>query len=96
MSLNKLIARNRDAIKKIARRYNAANICVFGSMARGDAGNDSDVDLLADLDVNTSLLDRIALTQEIEDLLGRKIDLVTPDKLHRVIKDRVIKEAVPL
>jgi hypothetical protein len=96
MPLNKLIARNRDAIKEIARRYNASNIRVFGSMARGDAENNSDVDLLADLDVNTSLLDRIALIQEIEDLLGRKIDLVTVDKLHRVIKDRVIKEAIPL
>ncbi len=96
MPLNKLITRNRDAIKKIAQRYNATNIRVFGSMARGDAEGDSDVDLLADLDINTSLLDRIALTQEIEDLLNRKIDLVTPDKLHRVIKDRVIKEAIPL
>lgn len=96
MSLNKLIIHNRDAIKKIAQRYNAANICVFGSMIRTDANNDSDVDLLVDLDVNTSLLDRIALIQEIEDLLGRKIDLVTPDKLHRVIKERIMKEAVPL
>jgi len=96
MSLNKLIVHNCDAIKKIAQRYNAVNIRVFGSMARGDAKCDSDVDLLVDLDVNTSLLDRIALTQEIEDLLGRKIDLVTPDKLHRVIKERVMKEAIPL
>ncbi len=65
-------------------------------MARGDAESDSDVDLLADLDVNISLLDRIAMIQEIEDLLGRKIDLVTADKLHRVIKDRIMREAVPL
>ncbi len=96
MPLSTLITNNREAIKEIARRYNASNIRVFGSMARGDAGPDSDVDILADLDANTSLLDRIALTQEIEDLLGRKIDLVTPDKLHRVIKDKIIKEAVSI
>ncbi len=96
MPLNRLITNNRNAIKEIARRYNATNIRVFGSMARGDADPDSDVDILADLDTNTSLLDRIAMTQEIEDLLGRKIDLVTPDKLHRIIKDKIIKEAVPL
>ncbi len=96
MPLDKLITRNREAIIKIAQRNNAVNIRVFGSMVRGDAESDSDVDLLADLDINTSLLDRIAITQEIEDLLGRKIDLVTPDKLHRVIKDRVMKESIPL
>ena len=96
MSLNKLIAYNRDAILKIAQRYNVSNVRIFGSMARGDAGYNSDVDLLADLDANTSLLDRIALAQEIEGLLGRKIDLVTPDKLHGVIKDRVMKESIPL
>jgi len=96
MPLNTLITKNRNAIKEIARRYNATNIRIFGSMARGDASPDSDVDILADLDTNTSLLDRIALSQEIEDLLGRKIDLVTPDKLHRIIKDKIIKEAVSL
>lgn len=96
MSLNKLITGNRDAILKIAQRYNAVNIRVFGSMVRGDAEYNSDVDLLVDLDVNISLLDRIAMIQEIEDLLGRKIDLVTPDKLHSVIKDRVMNEAIPL
>lgn len=96
MPLNTLILNNRSAIKEIARRYNAKNLRVFGSMARGDARPDSDVDILANLDVNTSLLDRIALTQEIEDLLGRKIDLVTPDKLHKIIKDKIIKEAIPI
>jgi len=96
MPLNTLITKNRNAIKEIAQRYNATNLRIFGSMARGDAGPDSDVDILADLDTNTSLLDRIALSQEIEDLLGRKIDLVTPDKLHRIIKDKIINEAVSL
>jgi len=94
MPLSTLITNNRNAIKEIAQRYNATNIRVFGSMARGDANSNSDVDILADLDTNTSLLDRIALIQEIEDLLARKIDLVTPDRLHKTIRDRIIKEAV--
>jgi len=81
MPLSTLITNNRNAIKEIAWRFNATNIHVFGSMARGDAGPGSNVNILADLDANTSLLDRIALAQESEDLLGRKIDLVMPNTL---------------
>ncbi len=96
MPLSPVIARNRQAIVDIARRYNARNVKVFGSMARGDADDNSDVDLLVDFSADTSLLDRIALAQEIEKLLGRKIDLVSADKLHKLIRKSVLEESIPL
>jgi len=96
MSLHNLIRTNQTAIKEIAKRYHAKNIRVFGSMARGDATADSDVDLLADLSDDASLFDRIELLQAFEDLLHRKVDLVTPSKLHWTIKDKILNEAISL
>jgi predicted nucleotidyltransferase len=96
MAIDKLLEEKRAEIKEIAGRYGVTNIRVFGSMARGDATTSSDVDLLVDLGEHSSLLDRIALIQELEDLLGRKVDLVTRKSLHWYIRDKVLKEAVPL
>ena len=69
---------------------------VFGSFSRGEARPDSDLDLLVDMEEGRTLLDRIALLQDLEDLLARRVDVVTPRALHRLIRDRILAEAVPL
>jgi len=69
---------------------------LFGSVVRNEARKSSDVDLLVKMERGRSLLDRIALKQELEDLLGCKVDVVTERALHWYIRDRVLEEAVPL
>ena len=69
---------------------------VFGSAARGEAGPDSDIDFLVELEPGRSLFDYAALWHDLEALLGRKVDVVEPEGLHWYIRDRVLKEAIPL
>ncbi|MCP4346224.1 MAG: nucleotidyltransferase family protein [Desulfobacterales bacterium] len=84
----------RDKILLLANKYGAKNVRVFGSFARGEYRHDSDIDFLADME--GSLLKRIALTQDLEKLLGRKVDVVTEKSIHWYIREKVINEAVPL
>jgi predicted nucleotidyltransferase len=86
----------RERIIGIAARHGARNVRVFGSVARGDAGPDSDVDFLVEMDADRSLLDHVGLVQDLEDYLGRKVDVVSDRALHWFIRDRVLAEAVPL
>ncbi len=69
---------------------------LFGSVSRGEAGSQSDVDILVDLEPGRSLLDLGGLLMDLEDLLGRKVDVVTEQGLHWYIRDKVLKEAVRL
>lgn len=92
----KLLQEKRDQILEIAAAHGAHNVRIFGSVARGEAGPDSDVDFLVELDPECSLLDHIGLLQDLQDLLGREVDVAMPDGLHWYIRDRVLKEAVPL
>ena len=69
---------------------------VFGSMARGDAGAESDVDLLVELEHGRTLLDLGALLMDLQDLLHRKVDVLTEAALHPKIREQVLREAVPL
>ncbi len=94
--LKQLLEERREKILGIAARYGARNVRLFGSAARGDDGPESDVDLLVEFEREHSLLDRIGLIQELEDLLGRKVQVATEDTLHWYIRDRVIAQAVPL
>jgi predicted nucleotidyltransferase len=87
---------DKAKIRAIAERYGARNIRVFGSVARGDDRPDSDLDLLIDLEEERSLLDLIAIQQDLEDLLGRKVDVVTEGGLNRYLKDDILREAIPL
>ncbi len=96
MSLLDLLKAKRETILELAARHGAHNVRVFGSVARGEAGPDSDVDLLIDLDRNRSLFDQLELKQEIEDLLGRKVDLVTEQSIYWLLRRRILKEAIPL
>ena len=95
MSAEELRAK-RERILGIAEQYGARNVRVFGSVVRGDAGPDSDVDFLVEMDESRSLLDHVGLVQDLEDYLGRKVDVVSERALHWFIRDRVLAEAVPL
>lgn len=86
----------RDAILVIAARYGATNVRVFGSVARGDARPDSDVDLLVDLEKPWSLFDHINFKHEVEDLLGCKVDIVVASALREIVREQVFEKAIPL
>jgi len=90
------IERRRDELLAVARRHGAVNIAVFGSVARGEARPDSDVDFLVDLEQGRSLFDLVALVQDWSDVLGRRADVVTRRALHWFLRERVLAEAVPL
>lgn len=87
---------HRNAILQAAARYGVRNIRVFGSVARGDAPAGSDIDLLVELESGRSLIDRIAFMQEMEQLLGQKVDVVNERALHHLIRDKVMREVLPL
>jgi hypothetical protein len=86
----------RDEILRIAARHGAHNLRVFGSAARGEARPDSDVDFLVDCGPNRSPFFPGGLLADLEDLLGRRVQVLTEPALHPYIRDRVLKEAVPL
>lgn len=96
MGITELLKKKREEILRVAARHGARNVRVFGSAARGEADEESDVDFLVELDSERSLLDHVALLQDLEDILGRKVDVVTESALHWYIRDRVKKEATPL
>jgi hypothetical protein len=96
MRISELLQEKREEILRIAAEHGARNIRVFGSAARGEAGPESDIDFLIELEPDRSLLDHVALLQDLEDALGRKVDVVTEKGLHWYIRDRVKREAVPL
>lgn len=96
MASNKILQDKREEILRIASAHGAQNVRVFGSVSRGEAGTESDVDLLVKLEPGRSLLDLIAIKQELEDLLGREVDVVTEDAVSPYIREQVLKEAVSL
>jgi len=96
MGIEELLLPFRSEILKIATKYGAYNLRVFGSVARGEATLDSDVDFLVELKPQSSLFDYIALMQDLAALLGRKVDIAELDNLHELIRDKVLSEAVQL
>ncbi|NMG09051.1 nucleotidyltransferase family protein [Brasilonema sp. UFV-L1] len=96
MGIDEVLRPLRDEILQIAAKYGAYNVRVFGSVARGEAKPDSDVDFLVEIEPQRTLLDQIALMQSLEALLGRKVDVAEPETLHPDIKERILKEAVIL
>jgi predicted nucleotidyltransferase len=96
MAVDELLRARRDDILTIASRHGARNVRVFGSVARGEAGPDSDIDILVDVEPGRSLLDLGALLIDLEELLGCSVDVVTESGLRPRIRQRVMKEAVPL
>ena len=96
MNIGRELKAKRTDILRLAGRHGATDVRIFGSVARGEAGSDSDVDFLVKMAPERSLLDHVALWQDLEDLLGRKVDLVSEKALHWLIRDQILKEAVPL
>lgn len=95
MQTNVLEKRRRE-ILEIAAEHGAKNIRVFGSFARGEAGPDSDLDLLVDMEPGRSLLDLGELMLDLRDLLGRKVDVVTETSLYWLLRRKILREARPL
>ena len=89
--LGALVTNNRDRIIEVAAAHGARNVRIFGSVARGDAAVDSDIDLLADFDSGSSLFDLLHLTDELQQLLGRPVDIVSTgglkDRDHRILAE---------
>lgn len=96
MPLDELLQTKREDILQMARKYGAYNVRVFGSVARGEADEKSDIDLLVDMEKGRSLLDLIGLLMDLKSLLGCKVDVVTVKGLRERIRERVLKEAVAL
>ena len=96
MKIEELLKSKRQEILAIAARHGARNVRIFGSGARGEAGPESDIDILVEMESGTSLMDHVTLMQDLEDLLERKVDVVSDRALHWYIRDRVLAEATPL
>lgn len=96
LSLNTLRAEWRDEIMRLAEQYGAHNVRVFGSVARGDATEGSDLDLLVAWEPGRSLFDHVRLVQDLEELLGVKVHVGTEQSLHWYVRDSVLREATPL
>jgi uncharacterized protein len=95
--MDALLHTHRQELIALVHQYGVDGLLVFGSMARGDAGPHSDVDLLIDNDTaKLSGFQLGAFQMDAQDILGRKVDLVTRNALHPMIRERILKEAVPI
>ena len=94
--MHPLIENNRSEILALAERHGVRNVRVFGSMAREDADDASDVDLLVSLPPDRTGLALGALLMDVQDLLQRRVEVVTERTLHPAMRDRVLREAQPL
>lgn len=88
--LRAALAEHQDSLRALGVR----SLAVFGSTARGEADDSSDVDLLVELDRRMDLLDYIGIQHYLEDLLGRKVDLVMAEALRTAVRAAVLREAV--
>lgn len=96
MRLSELLQVKKQEILKIARQHGVIRIRTFGSVARGEATEKSDIDFLIQLEEGRSLLDLIGFRQGVEELIGRKVDVVSEGGVSPYLKDRIFREAVPL
>jgi len=96
MNLNDLLKRKRQEILAIAGRYGARNVRIFGSVARGESGPESDVDFLVELEPGRNVFDLGGFLYEVQELLGRPVDVVTERGLKEHVRPSVLNDAVPL
>ncbi|MBL8351550.1 MAG: nucleotidyltransferase family protein [Burkholderiaceae bacterium] len=94
--MHPLIESHRTELLALARRRGVTGVRVFGSMSRGDGTDDSDVDLLVTLTPGTSALALGGLVLDAQELLGRRVDIVTEASLHPALREHVMALAVPL
>jgi predicted nucleotidyltransferase len=93
---DQLLREKREEILRVAARHGARDVRVFGSVTRGEADRESDIDFLVELEAGRSLLDLGGLQVDLESLLGCQVDVVTPRGLKARIRERVLREAVPV
>jgi len=96
MGIDEVIRANQDVIRRIVEQHGARNVRVFGSVARGEAGPESDIDLLVEAGPSTSAWFPGGLVADLEDLLGRRVDIVTERGLVPELRERVLREAIPV
>lgn len=96
MDLSEYLKSRRKEIIQLANLHGAKNIRIFGSVARGESHEKSDIDLLVEMEKGRSLLDLVALWQDLEDFLGRKVDILTDGGISPYLQDKIYREAVPL
>src|ERR1700674_1522924 len=96
VTLDTLRAERRDEILRLAKRRGAHSLRVFGSVARGESNESSDLDLLVAWEPARSLLDHSGLVQDLQDLLGIKVHVGTEKSLHWYVRDRILREVTPL
>ena len=96
MNLSQLLQQKRRQVLEIAHQHGASNVRIFGSVARGETTETSDLDLLIEMAPERTLLDVIAIKQDLEELLGCKVDVVTEAAISPYLRDKVLHEAVRL
>lgn len=96
LTLATLRSARRDEILRLANQRGARDVRVFGSVARGEANENSDLDLLVTWESGRSLLDHAGLVQDLQELLGMKVHVGTEKSLHWYVRDRILREATPL
>jgi hypothetical protein len=95
-AIDSILKNKREEILRTAAARGAYNVRIFGSVARDEAGPDSDVDFLVDLEPGRNLFDLGGLLMDLQGIFQRKVDVVTTEGLHWYIRDRILKEARPL
>ena len=90
------ISKVQQKIIPILKRHGVLRAALFGSFISGKMKEDSDIDLLIELDQEKSLLDLVALKLELEEVLGRKVDVVEYVSIHPLLKERILREQVPV
>lgn len=96
MGINAILIKKREEIKKIAEKHGAKNVRVFGSVLRRESGPDSDIDLLVDVDEVHSSWFPAGFILDLEELLGKKVDVLTEDSIYWLLRRKILKEAKPL
>lgn len=96
MNSKRLLSEKREEILRTAAERGASNVRLFGSVARGEDDLESDADILVDMEAGRSLLDLGGLWSDLNALLGIKVDVFTEDCLKSRVRERAMKEAVPL
>ncbi len=96
VTLDTLRTKRREEILRLAERHGAHSVRVFGSVARGDANEKSDLDLLVAWEPGRSLLDHVGFVQDLQELLGVKVHVGTEQSLHWYVRNKILREATPL
>lgn len=96
MKINELLRQKREEVLKLAHQHGASRVRVFGSVAKGEDTEASDLDLLVEMEPERSLLDIVAIKQDLEDLLGCRVHVVTEAAVSPYLRERVLQEAVNL